>query len=372
MRAHFEYIGQFAKKGFERGRRSQSNSSRFNLSLLAFGCRSDGRGTASACLRPQNQRMLDLKLLKCFVVLAEELHFGRAADRLHISQPPLSLKIRTLEADLGLQLFLRSSRRVELTHSGQILVEEAKRLLREAEQLVKLANSLELGEAGTLTIGFNALMAYSLMPRLVSAFAERHPKVNLTLHEMVSVEQVVALQERRIDIGLLRPPVPLSLRSMPLGSEEMVVCVPTAHPLAKQESVALASLADEPMLMFARMEAPYLHNLVMEMCTEAGFAPVVRQETRHVHAIVALVGTGMGVALLPVSASRISMDGISIRRLTFSETGAGARRAHSVLATLDANPNPAVRQFLDVAQSSAASVGSLSMTIQSLPGASGV
>ncbi|MEO8545977.1 MAG: LysR family transcriptional regulator [Burkholderiaceae bacterium] len=300
--------------------------------------------------------MLDLKSLKCFVVLAEELHFGRAADRLHISQPPLSLKIRTLEAELGLQLFQRTSRRVELTHSGQILLREAKRVLMDAEQLVKLAVSLELGEAGTLAIGFNALLAYRLMPQLVSAFAERYPKVKVTLHEMVSSEQVVALLEHQIDVGLLRPPLPPGFRSLSLGSEEMVLFLPAKHPLAKQEVVSLASLAGEPMLMFSRGESSYLHNLTMEMCTDAGFAPVVRQETRHIHAIVALVGTGMGVALLPASAGFIHMDGIAIRRLKNADAGVNARRAHTLIATLEANANPTVQHFLAFVQAAETTV----------------
>ena len=300
--------------------------------------------------------MLDLKSLKCFVVLAEELHFGRAAERLHISQPPLSLKVRTLEAELGLQLFQRSSRRVELTHSGQILLTDARRVLRDAEQLVKLAAALELGEAGTLSIGFNALLAYQLMPQLVSGFAERFPQVKVSLHEMVSSEQVAALSERQIDIGLLRPPLPSGFRSMSLGSEEMVVFLPAKHPLALQETVPLASLASEPMVMFSRSQSAYLHNLTVEMCTEAGFAPVVRQETRHIHAIVALVGTGMGVALLPASAEFIRMDGIAIRRLKQTKRGGGMRRAHTVLATIEGNANPAIRHFLDFVEAVAPTV----------------
>ncbi|MEO6624433.1 MAG: LysR substrate-binding domain-containing protein [Burkholderiaceae bacterium] len=300
--------------------------------------------------------MFDLKTLKYFVVLAEELHFGRAADKLHISQPPLSLKIRTLETELGLQLFQRSSRRVELTHSGHILLPEARRVLRDAEQLVKLAASLELGEAGTLSIGFNALLAYRLMPQLVSAFSERYPQVKVTLHEMVSSEQVVALLEHQIDVGLLRPPLPPGFRSLSLGSEEMVVFLPAKHPLANQETIPLTALAREPMLMFSRGESSYLHNLTMDMCTEAGFQPVVRQETRHIHAIVALVGTGMGVALLPASAGFIHMDGIAIRRLMKSDASVGTRRAHTVLATLEGNANPALRPFLAFVQATATTV----------------
>jgi DNA-binding transcriptional LysR family regulator len=300
--------------------------------------------------------MLDLKSLNCFVVLAEELHFGRAAEKLHISQPPLSLKIRALETELGLQLFQRSSRRVELTHSGHILLIEARRVLRDAEQLVKLATSLELGEAGSLAIGFNALLAYRLMPQLVSAFSERYPQVKVTLHEMVSSEQVIALKEHQIDVGLLRPPLPSGFRSLSLGSEEMMLFLPAKHPLAKQETVSLASVAGEPMLMFSRGESSYLHDLAMQMCTEAGFAPVVRQATRHIHAIVALVGTGMGVALLPASAGFIHMDGIAIRRLTKSDTDVALPRAHTVIAALEANANPAVQHFLNFVQAAATTV----------------
>lgn len=300
--------------------------------------------------------MLDLKSLKCFVVLAEELHFGRAAERLHISQPPLSLKIRALEAQLGLQLFQRSSRRVELTHSGQILLTEARRVLRDADQLIRLAAALELGEAGTLAIGFNALLAYRLLPQLVSAFSDRYPHVKVTLHEMVSSEQVAALLERQIDVGLLRPPLPPGFRLLSLGSEEMLLFLPARHPLASLESVPLALLAGEPMLMFSPGESSYLHNLTMEMCTDAGFAPVVRQATRHIHAIVALVGTGMGIALLPASAGYIHMDGIAIRPLDRPVDGLTERRAHSVLATLQSNANPAVQHFLAFVKEAAPTV----------------
>ena len=300
--------------------------------------------------------MLDLKSLKCFVVLAEELHFGRAAERLLISQPPLSLKIRTLEAELGLQLFQRSSRRVDLTHSGQILLTEARRVLRDAEQLVKLAGLLEMGEAGSLAIGFNALLAYRLMPQLVSAFSERYPQVKVTLHEMVSSEQVAALTDHQIDVGLLRPPLPSGFRSLSLGSEEMMLFLPAKHPLAAQETVSLASLAGEPMLMFSRGESSYLHDLAMQMCTSAGFAPVVRQSTRHIHAIVALVGTGMGLALLPSSARFIHMDGIATRRLKNDNTLVPMPRAHTVIAALETNVNPAVQHFLAFVQAAATTV----------------
>ena len=139
----------------------------------------------------------------------------------------------------------------------------------------------------------------------------------------------------------------------------MVVFLPAKHPLALQETIPLASLAGEPMLMFSRGESSYLHNLTIEMCTEAGFAPVVRQETRHIHAIVALVGTGMGVALLPASAGFIRMDGIAIRRLKKTDAAVGMRRAHSVLATLEGNANPVVRHFLAFVEAAAPTVDNL-------------
>ena len=233
---------------------------------------------------------------------------------------------------------------------------EARRVLRDAEQLVKLAASLELGEAGTLAIGFNALLAYRLMPQLVSAFSERYPQVKVTLHEMVSSEQVIAMKEHQIDVGLLRPPLPSGFRSLSLGSEEMMLFLPAKHPLAMQETVSLASVAGEPMLMFSRGESSYLHDLAVQMCTEAGFAPVVRQATRHIHAIVALVGTGMGVALLPASAGFIHMDGIAIRRLAKTDAGVALPRAHTVIAALEANANPAVQHFLNFVQAAATTV----------------
>lgn len=293
--------------------------------------------------------MLDLQQLKCFVVLAEQLHFGRAAACLHISQPPLSLKIRALENKLGLQLFLRSSRHVELTHSGQILLHEARRLLRDADQLTKLAASLELGEAGALAIGYNAVMSYRLMPNLVAAFSERFPRVKLSLHEMVSAEQIKALREHRLDVGLLRPPLPKDFQTLPLGNEEMLVFLPANHPLAAQDAIEIEALASEPMVMFSKLDASYLHYLVVDMCAEAGFMPMTVQETRHIHAIVALVGTGMGVALLPASAAHIHMNGVKVRPLKASSMRAAPRRAQSVLAVIEGNANPVARHFMQVA-----------------------
>ena len=294
--------------------------------------------------------MLDLQQLRCFVVLAEQLHFGRAAACLHISQPPLSLKIRALEKKLGLQLFQRSSRHVELTHSGEILLHEARRLLRDAEQLGKLAVSLELGEAGTLAIGYNAVMSYRLMPDLVSAFSVRFPRVKLTLHEMVSAEQITALREHRLDVGLLRPPLPTGFQTLPLGEEEMLVFLPANHPLASQESIEIEALAIEPMVMFSKLEAAYLHHLVMDLCAEAGFMPIVVQETRHIHAIVALVGTGMGVALLPASATHIHMKGVKVCQLKFTNTRGTLRKAQFTLAVIEGNANPVARHFMQVAR----------------------
>jgi DNA-binding transcriptional LysR family regulator len=292
--------------------------------------------------------MLDLRQLNCFVVLAEQLHFGRAAARLHISQPPLSLKIRALEEELGLLLFIRSSRRVELTHSGQIFLQEARRLLHDAEKLEKFAHSLGLGEAGTLAIGFNASTVYQLMPSLVSTFSERYPYVKLTLHEMVSAEQIKALQEHRIDVGLLRPPLPTGFRTLSLGEEEILVFLPAQHPLTAQESIAIEALAEEPMVMFSKLEAAYFHHLVMEMCAEAGFIPNVRQETRHIHAIVALVGAGMGLALLPESATHIRMRGVEVRPLKARGKLGKTRKAQFTLAVLDSNVNPVATHFLQV------------------------
>ena len=294
--------------------------------------------------------MLDLQQLKCFVVLAEQLHFGRAAACLHISQPPLSLKIRALEKKLGLQLFKRSSRHVELTHSGELLLHEARRLLRDGEQFVKLAASLEVGEAGTLSIGYNAVMSYRLMPNLVSAFGKRFPRVKLALHEMVSAEQIDALREHRLDVGLLRPPLPTGFCTMPLGDEDILVFLPANHPLAVQDVIGIESLASEPMVMFSKFEAAYLHHLVVDICADAGFLPIVAQETRHIHAIVALVGTGRGVALLPTSATYIQMNGVEVRPLRTDGLIGGARKAQFVLAVTENCTNPVTRHFMQVAR----------------------
>lgn len=312
------------------------------FSTVALSRFSDYGRTKKIVSNPQS--MLDLVKLHCFVVLSEELHFGRAATRLHISQPPLSQKIRSLELELGLTLFKRTSRHVELTASGHIFLREARRLLRDAEHLAKLAASLENGQVGSISIGYTAVMAYELMPTLVSAFTEVMPQVRLELHELVAADQVHALREHRLDIGLLRPPLPAEFQTHSLGDEEMLVCLPVKHPLAAQEVVAIEALAGEPTIMFSRESAFYFHNLVMNMCTKAGFVPTVRQETRHIHAVVALVSVGMGLAVLPKSAINIHMAGAVFRPLV------PVTNAQFTLAILRENSNPVAWRFMDVAQ----------------------
>jgi DNA-binding transcriptional LysR family regulator len=293
--------------------------------------------------------MLDLRQLKYFVAVAEELHFGRAAASLHISQPPLSLKIRALEDELGLVLFKRTSRHVELTPAGKILLQQARELMVDADRFVKLAASLNSGVAGSLSVGYTAVMTYGLLPNVVLAFKERFPLVSLTLHEMVSSEQVRALQEHRLDVGMMRPSVPAGFKTIPLGEEEMLVFLPENHPLAAQEAITLSALASEPMIMFSKNESGYLHHLVMEMCAAAGFVPVVGQETRHIHAIVALVGIGLGLALLPESATHIHMKGVQVRPIRPIAGQLQQKKASFLLAVLDENVNPAAGHFMQVA-----------------------
>ena len=268
---------------------------------------------------------MELRHLRYFVVLADELHFGRAARRLSISQPPLSVAIRQLEESVGARLFDRNSKEVRLTPAGQALQASARRLLRQAEEAALEAHYVAQGSAGRLRIGFVGAMLYRGLPQALAKFQARHPAVRVTLAELNSGEQIAELLHDRLDFGFVHTSrMPAELRHELLLSEPFVACLPVGHRLTRRRTVAVASLRDDPFVLFSRSASPDYHERILAICADAGFRPEVRHEVRHWLSVVSLVSQGMGVALVPSALRRAALRGAVFRPLEEAVAGSDA------------------------------------------------
>ena len=253
--------------------------------------------------------------LRYFIAVAEQLHFGRAAHSLHISQPPLSRAIRALERNLGADLFVRTRRRVELTPEGARLLVEARRTLQQLGQAAAELRGMVAGERGRLRLGFVSLADYGVLPNLLKAYKAARPGVALALREMLSPDQATALEAGELDFGLLLPPVAgADLEHVVVQRERFVVALPSRHRLARARGrVAMGELAEESFVMAPREIAPGLHDVVAELARRAGFAPRVAQEAIQMQTVVSLVSSGMGVAVVPASVANLGRRGVVYR-----------------------------------------------------------
>ena len=259
---------------------------------------------------------MELRHLRYFSVLAEELHFGRAARRLSISQPPLSVAIRQLEESVGARLFERNSKEVRLTHAGEALRISARRLLLQAEEAALEARDVAAGSAGRLRIGFVGAMLYRGLPQALRAFQARHPAVRITLAELNSGVQIAELLHDRLDLGFVHTSrMPPELQHRLLLSEPFVCCLPSGHTLARKRVLAPADLRNQPFVLFSREASPDYHERILSICADAGFLPEVRHEVRHWLAVVSLVSQGMGVALVPQAMRHSALRGAVFRPL---------------------------------------------------------
>jgi DNA-binding transcriptional LysR family regulator len=254
--------------------------------------------------------------LKYFIAVAETLHFGRAAERLHISQPPLSRAIRSLEAALGAELFARTKRRVELTPAGAQLLEDARLTLTQLESAADQVQAVASGKRGRLRVGFVSLADYGVLPGLLKGFKAARPAVSLALREMLSPEQAAALAAGELDFGLLLPPVAGELDHLVVQSERFVAALPSRHAAARRGSrVAMRDLAGEPFVMVPREIAPGLYDIVAGLAARAGFAPRVAQEAIQMQTVVSLVSSGLGVAIVPASIANLGRRGVVYREI---------------------------------------------------------
>lgn len=243
---------------------------------------------------------MDLKQLRYFVAVAEELHFGRAAKRLFISQPALSFDIRKFEDELGVQLFARTSKSVALTNAGEVLLGEARRLLLQAQEAQRLTIRSASGLAGRLKVGFVNSMLYRGLPSAVRRFEADYPNVEVVLKEMNTHEQVQAILRGQIDVGYAHwGTFPPEISADTIFSEPFLCCLPATHRLARRRRVDLAALAHEPFILFPRDAAPHYHDLIIAQCVSAGFSPQIRHEARLWQTVLTMVEFEMGVALVP-------------------------------------------------------------------------
>jgi len=288
---------------------------------------------------------VELRHLRAFTAVAEELHFGRAAARLHIAQPPLSQQIKHLERELGVQLLERTTRRVRLTNAGLVFLEHARRVLAEADRARESVLLTEHGERGEIRVGLTGATTWRLLPRMTRAYRARYPLVRLELHPSVfSGAQFSALLDGGIDVGLLRAPVPAPLVSRTLLDEELVAVLPDEHPLAARPSVPLADLAEENFVSYPDRQGSNLRDVGMRACASVGFWPRVVQEAQDTYTVVALVAAAVGVALLPASAEWLHFEGVAFRPVTGADL-----RVPVALAWRAADESPVVSGFLAVA-----------------------
>jgi len=254
---------------------------------------------------------MDLKQLRYFVAVAEELHFGRAATRLFISQPALSFDIKKLESQLDIQLLIRNNKSVSLTNAGQVLLDEARYLLLRAEQARRLTQRSAQGFVGRLSVGFVNSILHRGLPQAVKTFEQQHPDTEVVMMEMNSAEQVQALQRGQIDIGFVHGNTfAASIHSEPILAEPFLCCLPEGHRLAQQQRIDLAQLAGDDFILFPRNVSPHYHDLIIARCVAAGFSPRIRHETRLWQTVVAMVAYEMGVALVPQTLAMTRQQGV--------------------------------------------------------------
>lgn len=288
--------------------------------------------------------MFELSQIRCFVAVAEELHFSRAAERLNMTQSPLSRQIQLLEHHVGTQLVDRTSRSVRLTAAGKSFFPEAARILRMADEAASTARRVAKGEQGTLAIGFTASFGYALVPDFVRSLRERSPGISLTLRELVTDAQLEALGSGQIDIGLMRPHAERAgLQTESLASEALMLAFPSREARKWPMEPTLACLHGKPFLMYSPHEARYFHQLLQGCFDRAGIVPNIVEYLGQIHTMMALVASGIGVALIPQAASRLQFDGVALRRLVSDP----ARPVDMVYAYRKDNDNPPLRIFRD-------------------------
>jgi len=296
---------------------------------------------------------MDLRRIRYFVATAEELHFGRAARRVGVSQPPLSMQVRALERELGVELFDRNRRNVALTTAGDVLLREARKILQALDQAALLTQRAARGFYGSLSVGFITPVEYSFLPAVVRSYRRRFPGVAMQLREAMTDTQIEDLKSGTLDVGLLngRFDHP-NFECRELMAEPLVAAIPQGHPLTERAAaISVKRLAEEDLIMFPREIAPALFDEIVGLCRAAGFGPRIAQEVRQTQTIISLVSAGLGIAILPASIRHLERKGVAYR----------AFRERTPVARINAvwsrdQSSRAIVNFVVMAQAAAASI----------------
>ena len=287
---------------------------------------------------------MDLRRLTCFLAVADELNFSRAAQRLHMSQPPLSQQIRLLEQEMGAQLFERSRRAVTLTPAGLLLQEKARQIVELHQQAGELCRMAAHGLAGRLRIAFTASVPlFDEFSAMLRDFRTRYPEVELDLQHMTTGEQIAALTAGQIDIGFMRPSpafrIPVPIREQTLWRDELMLALP-AKQAADSQPVALSALADQPFVLHPSVLGGGLHEHILALCSEAGFVPRIAQPARETSTMLALVAAGLGLSIVPSVYERICPPGVVLQPLADA-----ARHSRIAMVSMQQAPSPCVQMF---------------------------
>ena len=286
---------------------------------------------------------MDLRQLKYFIAVCEAGSFSRAAERLHISQPPLSTQLKSLEAELGVRLLERSNRGVTVTTAGQVFFEEMRAVLARLERGKAMARNAGRGDVGTLSIGFVSIADYGILPPTLKQFRSLYPAVTVQLHEMTTDAQVREIRAARLDLGIgLGPLEAPDIQFQRVTTEGLVLAVPTGHRLTKGgKAVDLKTLSNESFIIPPRELAPGLFDLVIGKCRAAGFTPRITQQARQMQTVISLVACGMGLALVPTSVQNLRRRGVQYRPLR-----GPAAAIELGIVTTRVDDNPASRNFI--------------------------
>jgi DNA-binding transcriptional LysR family regulator len=288
---------------------------------------------------------MELRHLRYFRAVAEELHFGRAAGRLHIAQPPLSQQIRQLEQELQVTLFTRSTRKVELTPAGEAYWKRTIAILDSVDDAGYQARRIALGTEGHLTIGCVGSATYSVLPRLVRALRDELPNVEISIRgEMLAPAQLDALLTGDIDIALLRPPIAnTDIHCEPLRRDRLMAALPADHRLANTHRLRISDLRDEDFIAHAGRGQSVMGTLLSAICAEAGFTPRIRHEVSETSTLVTLVAAGLGIAVVPAPTADLDVGGVTYRLLEPPSLGVDLVAAH-----LAERQSPAIERALEV------------------------
>jgi DNA-binding transcriptional LysR family regulator len=293
-------------------------------------------------------RAMELRHLRYFVAVAEELHFTRAADRLGIKQPPLSLQIQQLEREIGTPLFHRLTRGVELTEAGAVLLDDARRILEQVEQAKARVQSRARGETGHIRVGFAGATDFQpLVPDIIRSYRESYPGVVLSPEQSNTPQLIAGLRSGALDVAFVRPPLSdgEGIAVQPLVEEQMRIVLPAAHPLAGRSSLPLSALAREILILFPRAIGPGLHDTIIASCQQAGFSPVLGQDAPQIPSTVYLVAAGFGVSVVPQSIEHIQAENVAYLRID----GDGPRASIGLAYRRD-EQSVAVRNFVALAR----------------------